>query len=304
MAILDFTAVRKKRTLRLHNEGEALSDAGEKDAAIEKYLAALQLDPDRPQSLYNIGLIHKYRGAWEASFDFSQRAHTLAPDDQATRWNLGIAATALRRWEVARQMWQDEGLELEPASGPIEMNFGMTPVRLNPDGDGEVVWARRIDPVRARIGGVPFPESGFRHGDVVLHDGAPVGERRWGKLDYPVFNVLMLFERSDESTFVALVVAPDKGEIERLETLAVAAGIEVEDWTGNVRIICRQCSEGLPHEEHDEELAEAAWQPRRNIGISAMTRDAVDALVQDWLADGPVTLVEPVSGIADRPSEG
>lgn len=302
MWFLKLVKTRAWRADRLHDEGEALADAGQGDAAIEKYLAALQLEPRRFNSLYNIGLVHKYRGEWQASFDFNQKAYALAPDDQAARWNLAIAATALRRWEVARQMWQDEGLELEAASGPIEMDFGPTPIRLDPDGDGEVVWAQRIDPVRARIDSVPFPESGFRHGDIVLHDGAPVGERRWGEVDYSVFNVLELFERSAESTFVAVVEAPDKGEIERLEALALAAGIEVEDWTANVRILCRQCSEGVPHEEHDEALAEAAWQPQRRIGISASTLGAVDRLLEAWLTEGSARLIERSDGLEDRQS--
>lgn len=303
MSILSFLESRRTRANRLHDEAEALGDAGRKDEAIARYLEALRLDPRRPNTLYNIGLIHKYRGAWEASFDFNQRAYELAPDNQPARWNLAIAATALRRWDVARRMWQDEGLELTPESGPIEADFGMTPVRLDPEGHGEVVWAQRIDPVRARIESVPFPESGFRHGDVVLHDGAPVGERRWGGIDYPVFNVLELFARSEETTFVAVVETPDKGEIERLEALALEAGIEVEDWTGNVRSLCRQCSEGLPHEEHDEELTETLWQPRRNIGISAMTLEAVDALLGTWLADGAATLIERSDGPDVRPSK-
>jgi hypothetical protein len=38
----------------LHDEGVARSDAGEKDAALTKYLAALKLDPNRPDTLCNI----------------------------------------------------------------------------------------------------------------------------------------------------------------------------------------------------------------------------------------------------------
>ena len=62
--------------------------------------------------------------------------------------------------------WRRLGLDIEEGDAPIEDNFGITPVRLNPDDRGEVVWARRIDPVRARIENVPYPESGFRRGDV------------------------------------------------------------------------------------------------------------------------------------------
>ena len=165
----------RMRADRLHDKARDLSDSGKDDEALRIYEQALALDPDRSTTLYNMGLIHKYRGNWQESFELNARAYELAPEDEAARWNWAIAATALRRWDVARRLWADNGIALEGESGPIEMNFGLTPVRLNPESDGEVVWARRIDPVRAVIKSIPFPESGFRYNDVVLHDGAAVG---------------------------------------------------------------------------------------------------------------------------------
>jgi hypothetical protein len=61
----------------------------------------------------------------------------------------------------------------------------------------EVVWSERICPVRSRIVNIPTGATGFRHGDIVLHDGAPVGYRSnsYGK-QRPVFSVLELFDPS------------------------------------------------------------------------------------------------------------
>ena len=95
-----------------------------------------------------------------------------------------IASTALRKWDDVRSVWKDNGINVDGESGPIEMDFGMTPVRLNPEDDGEVVWATRIDPVRARLDSIPYKESGFKHGDIVLHDGAAVGYREVGDNEY------------------------------------------------------------------------------------------------------------------------
>jgi tetratricopeptide (TPR) repeat protein len=57
----DETNDSQQRAEQLHQAGMELSNAGNEDAAIEQYLAALAVDPDRPSTLYNLGLIYKYR---------------------------------------------------------------------------------------------------------------------------------------------------------------------------------------------------------------------------------------------------
>lgn len=154
------------RAAELHEQARSLDD----EAALAMYGEVLALDPNRPNTHYNIGLIYKYQGRWQESFDHNSRSIALDPDDEASNWNLAIAATALRHWQAARGAWHRLGLPVEPGDSPIEQDFGLTPVRLNPDGSGEVVWGRRIDPVRVRIESIPLPDSGYRCGDVVLHD--------------------------------------------------------------------------------------------------------------------------------------
>ena len=39
-----------------------------------KYTEALALDPERPNTLYNLGLVYKYRRAWRESFEYRRRA--------------------------------------------------------------------------------------------------------------------------------------------------------------------------------------------------------------------------------------
>lgn len=266
------------RAERLHRQGLASSNAGDKDAALALYAKCVALDPSHSHALYNMGLIHKYRGEWEQSFAFNARAYALEPGDEASRWNLAIAATALRRWPVARQAWKDNGLNVPEGDGPISMPLGLTPIRLSPEGSGEVVWAQRIDPVRARIHSIPFPESGFRLNDVVLHDGAPVGARIVDGCEYPVFNVLELFESSGLETYVLELQASSADQVAALEQLADDAGIAMEDWTANVRSLCKQCSEGAPHHTHDHD-PDPTWRTDRRIGLVAKQRAQIDALM-------------------------
>ena len=282
-----FRLLNSFRADRLHNAAQALQDAGDEDGALAKYAEALTLDPERPGTLYNIGLIHKYRNDWLASFKFNERARRLRPDDEATNWNLAIAATALRDWRAARDVWHGLGMNIESGSDPIEANFGLTPVRLNPDDGGEVVWATRIDPVRARIDNIPLPESGYRWLDVVLHDGAAVGHRlNRDCQERPVFNVLELFEPSGFSTFEAEIVAPGSDDVAALEAAVDTAGGQFEDWTDDVRHLCKACSEGTPHERHDTAGGTTnAWSPERRTGIAIGEFEAVDRILAAWASD-------------------
>lgn len=275
----------KWRARKLHAEGQALSESGDQDGALARYNEALALDPARPETHYNIGLIYKYRRQWRESFASNQRAVELAPDDEAANWNLAIAATALRDWTVARRVWILLGVKIAPGEGPIEDDFGSTPVRLNPDGDAEVVWARRVCPVRARVVNVPWPESGFRHGDILLHDGAAVGYRLDAEgREKPVFNVFELFEESKFTTFVANIIAPAAADIEALIACCDEVDVACEDWS-TVRILCKACSEGRPHDTHDHEAKQDEWSPERRIGLATMSAASVRQALDQWASD-------------------
>lgn len=273
------TSFSRERADCLHEEGQELSSSGNTDEALRRYHQALALESDRPNTLYNVGLIHKYRHEWSKSFEYNLRAYRLRPDDEATRWNLAIAATALRDWDTARQIWKECAIALDGESGPITANLGWAPVRLNPDSNGEVVWGTRIDPVRTILRNVPLPESGFRYRDMVLNDGAPVGTRISQGREYDVFNVLELFEPSHWSTYRAVVDASTPEALTALDALADNLGLGFEDWTSSVRELCRACSEGTPH-EHTDSISD--WIPRRHIGLSATERHKIDELLRTW----------------------
>lgn len=290
MKIFDF---RKKKADKLHAEARQLHDEDRTDEAIAKYLEVIALYPEKSESYYNLGLIYKYQGEWQKSFDLNQKAYALNPEESA-RWNLAIAATALRNWPVARQMWQENGMTLEGSEGPIEMNLGSTPVRLNPEDQGEVVWAVRIDPVRARIENIPFPESGFQHGDIVLHDGAAVGYRQQGEYEYPVFNVLEKFTPSLFTTRIAIVSIKSESDLESLDDAFAATQSIFEDWTENVRTLCRACSEGRPHADHDHELENEAPAERR-LGIAVYPGDDIVLILNEWqkFCGGGILSIKP-----------
>jgi hypothetical protein len=275
------------RAEELHAAGMKHFEAGDEAAAVREYLRALALDPDRPKTLYNLGVIYKYRCAWRESFEYSQRARELRPEDVATLWNLAIAATAIQDWATARAVWRELKLFSAPGEGPIDDDFGIASLRLNVDTAGadlEVVWARRICPVRARIVNIPTGSTGFRYRDVVLHDWAAGGYRLDSEgQQTPAFDALELFEPSRFSTYEAWVEVDSPGDIEALERLCRAIGIFFEDWTESPRILLTACSEGQPYEDLDWDLPEPNfWDRMRQVGFAAVDSVRLTAVLNDW----------------------
>ena len=268
-----------------HDRAEELHqqamDAGDEDRALALYMQALALDFGRADTHYNVGLIYKYRGDWEKSRRFNKRAAELQPDHEAANWNLAIAATALRDWPTARAAWKRVGIDVGDGDGPIDGHFGHTPVRLNPHEDPEVVWGRRICPVRVRVENIPFPESGFGFGDVVLHDGAATGYKIDNGVEKPIFNVFETFQASRHTTFMADVAIASENDVVALRDACRQADVEFEDWTHSVRYICRGCSEGTTHDTH-ERIEDPEWAHRRRVGFAAVDEADVRAVLEQW----------------------
>jgi tetratricopeptide (TPR) repeat protein len=253
----------------------------DREAAADCYQRAVELDPDLHEAWFDLGLVHKWAGRWEEAFACNLRAAELLGEveEEPAWWNLGIAATALHRWDVARRAWRAYGVDMPDGAGPIEADFGYGAVRLNRQSDPEVVWGQRIDPARIRLTNIPYPSSGHCWADVVLHDGAPNGYREVDGQQHPVFDELLRWAPSDVPTVEASISADAVDDLDQLIATIVEAGHAAEDWTRNVRTLCRRCSEGTVHAEHEEEALVTGrehW-----VGIAAPLADAT-AIVRRW----------------------
>lgn len=266
----------------LNNEGRRLADEGDVVGAEKAYLQAMDLDPDWSAPVYNLGLTYKYHGDWHRSREYNRRATELNPDDEASWWNLGIAATALGDWSEARRAWTACGMTPPEGDGPPDFGWGMTPVRLEPNGDGEVVWARRIDPARAVIGSVPLPDSPYRWRDVVLTDGAEEGQRIVDGRVYSVFNALQLLSPSPFQTFVVELGTENEEAINALGELAMDAEVGAEYWGKSTRNICKACSLGLP-EGHNHDGAPS----NPHFGLAVQDERQARGLIDKWLQETP-----------------
>jgi hypothetical protein len=194
---------------------------------------------------------------------------------------------------VARSAWRGFGIKLPPGEGPIDLPCGMCPIRLNPDGDAEVVWTRRLDPARAEITSIPFPESKHRWRDIVLNDGAPVGYRKSQGQEFPVFNELELLQASAFGTYFARVsMAPESDGARALPEIADRLGGSAEDWSTSIEILCKACSEGRPHEIHDHELKKVDGP--HHIAVAARDQAHAEQILAAWRAQTPALTWESV----------
>lgn len=266
-------------------------------AAAAMYNGAARLAPSWAVPWFNQGLMAKFAHRWHDSFRFTLRATELDPNNKPAWWNLGIAATALGDWTVARSAWAQYGVSVPPGEGPLEMNLGGIPIRVDPNRAPEVVWCQRLDPARARIVSVPFPESRRACGDVLLTDGEPRGYRELAGKQVPVFNELELLTPSKLSTFAATLSVPDEEAMRSLLSIAEMREVPVEDWS-TVDILCGACSEGS--HPHAPGPSESEWRSKRTIGLAAMNADTVHSLLADWGNGGPSRAVWEVKCVLQR----
>lgn len=268
--------------MRANQLGMDAERAGRLEEARAQYARAMALLPEWDAPPFNYGLLEKRARNWAESKKYSELAARLDPDNQGAFWNAGIASVALADWEAARRAWAGAGLKLPEGTGEYIWQLGMVPIRLNPEGDAEVVWCDRIGPARGIIRNIPFPTSGHRFGDVVLHDGAPEGHRVRNGKQVPVFNALEVLSPSRHATWEVRVQAPSDDDLEALAEALHEVGGAAEDWTRNVRMLCTKCSEGVPHEHHTHEGAEAGDSQLRVVGVAATGQDQVEAILNGW----------------------
>ncbi|MES2669792.1 MAG: hypothetical protein V4673_05140 [Pseudomonadota bacterium] len=290
-------------TQALAGHAYAAYDTGDLAEARIRFETLLAATPANAAHHYMLGLVCKYLRDWPASLHHNMRALALyaeadEDDSEAPRWNAAIAATALGDWAEARRQWAGCGIDIPGDDGPIDTNFGVASLRLEAWGQAETVFARRIDPVRAQIIDVPLPDSGYRYGDIVLHDGASTGQRRFHQSMVPVLNALQRMRTSEYPTFAVFVHCPQRTDLEALIEARVPGIAFVEDWTDSIVHYCLRCSHGASHRHdnndgaghHGNAQADAEdrsrWRAERNLGIAAQSRHSVMRLIERWKAGG------------------
>ena len=257
-------------------------EAEDWDRAADLLEQAAAADPDGSGSAalwFDAALGHKFRRDWPEAYRLGREAAARAAREQEDPafWNLGIAATILRDWATARDAWAGYGVSLPPGDGQIDDDFGMTAIRIATPTGQEVVWATRLCPARARLLSVPF-DPARRFGEVVVHDGAPNGERVVDGRRYPVFDELAQFEESELATLSVTVIASAPDDVEALLTVFQERDLGAEV-LGSGALLCKCCSEG-------SQLLTRSVAAGRQTVLLAAPKDEASGLLDAWRADG------------------
>ncbi|MFI2564966.1 tetratricopeptide repeat protein [Paenarthrobacter sp. NPDC018779] len=290
---------KKKRAPRqVWSEWQAANEANDAESAERFASELIDVAPEVFFSWFEAGLLSKARRKWAESAERNRRALALFTETEAAEfggaspaaWNLGIAATALGDWATARAAWAAYGLAgFDNETGPIDDNYGVTPVRINPDraslphqllpvvGETEVVWCRRRSPAHAVITSVPMPESGHRFRDILLHDGEPQGTRLNEGREVSVFNELERLEASEIPTWQAQITGAGRDDLQVLADTLGRRGLGLDEWSG-IRMMCSDCSHGLLQEGHNHEAPAA---DATVLGLAGHESDLEQAL-DEW----------------------
>lgn len=286
------------------------NDAGDAARAGRCAAEMVEAAPASFLAWFEAGLHAKARRDWQRCLAWNAQALELFGPDEAQEfdgvnpaaWNLGIAATALGDWPAARRAWSAYGLTgFGEGEGPIDANYGMTPIRLNPDrpslalevtpdfGTTEVVWCWRRSPAHAVIASVPLPESGHRFRDVLLHDGEPKGTRRDGDIEVSVFDEIGRLHDSAIPTWQAQVVGATPEDVAAAGDVFGERGLGADNWSG-ISVMCSDCSHGSPDEGHHH-----ATPPADTVLLGlAGPEDEVAECLERWRADRPAIEVTRV----------
>jgi tetratricopeptide (TPR) repeat protein len=135
-----------ERALKLHasypgtipncwnNLGLLSARAGDTDLAIQDFLRALEIDPQHPIALLNLGVAYRQKKDWPQAQKILERALALAPDDPEVNYNLGMVFAQQNDAERASQYLQ-KAIAFRPPYPEALNNLGILYLRTHRTAD-------------------------------------------------------------------------------------------------------------------------------------------------------------------------
>lgn len=257
-------------------EAQRYEAAGDVYHAFKLYKQLVKKVPEWPLPYLALARMYHKRKEWKPAFHYFKKTVALLPDQREAWWSLGIAATALKKWRLARSIWSKFGL--------TELQAKPEGLRLSYNGLFEILWIKAIDPARAKILSIPHPASGFRFRDIVLYERKAVGHHIVNHKRVVVYNEMGLFKRSPFTTFSCLLHNVDEKQIEQLEKLCYDDRIGFEIWSNAARTMVIDHPNSFPEyygrsilPEEDKEQAEHAL-----VAIAAVHQAEVLRVLDAW----------------------
>lgn len=267
----------------LFRKAVALDRKGDVYTAVKIYKKLIKIAPDWHLPYQYLSSIYKYHNDWKAAFHYGQRAIENGAD-KADMWrNFAIAATALKKWQVARSAWNKVGFQLKEVTKAPDFDMGLIPVRLRYDNFQEIVWAKQIDPARAIIESIPDPVSDRNYGDLLLIDFKVIGYRIIKGEKVPVYDELELIKRSYYRTFLVLLYDSHQNEANLLDKLCWNENLGFDNWSHLNELQLNKNLTRLP-EYYNEDLEVDLDGEDMRIAVAAENAADIENVMQAWAA--------------------
>lgn len=225
-----------------------------------------EIDPRNSEYHYNLGLLCKTRGRFEAGVTANQTAAGLAAEvSEAVAWNLGICATGAGKAALALDVWKRLGQNIELGRfGLPEGRYPTCKVRLaqrplaertadlDDPGEEETIWIERLSPCHGIIRSVLYGDLGVDYGDVILMDGAPITHHTYGEEQVAVFPHLATLLRRSYQLFDFAGTQEQAGQL-----LSISGELDedavVYPHSENVTMLCANCwrDPDIDHSHHE-----------------------------------------------------
>ena len=117
--------------------------AGQRDAAFEAGRRSLAIDPNMPQALNNVGIVHYERDEFDQAVAHYRRATGLAPAYAEAFSNLGNALRAQKKYSEALTAYR-QALQLRPAYADALNNMGTALRDMGRRDEAEATYRRAL----------------------------------------------------------------------------------------------------------------------------------------------------------------
>ena len=127
-----------------NNLGNALMTAGDTNAALTHYQAALRLNPQNERTYYNLGLLYVSSGDLTNAIAAYRQAATLSPKDADTHYNLGLALGRSGQYAQAADQFALT-VRLRPGFAEAYHNFGFALTKMGRNAEAVPQFRRAVE---------------------------------------------------------------------------------------------------------------------------------------------------------------
>lgn len=241
--------------------------------AVKLYKRVLKEAPQWAAPCLRLGHIYKYRQEWKPALYYTKKAASLEAGNQQAWWDIGLAATALKKKRLAWNVWEKFGYQ---RTAPAQRE--QVSVRLAYQQQIEIFGVQRNSPCAGHIRSIPHPAADRRYGDLVLIDNTVRGHHYSGNRRLPIFDELGLLKRSTYRTFSCQLLGTSEDDLNLLQHLCWERRLGFELW-GHAARAAALSTGGKPQEFHAFPLA---GEPELLAAIAAHQAEEALSVLQDW----------------------